>query len=267
MLQQTQASRVQEKLPPFLRRFRSLRSLGGASTADVVRAWRGLGYNNRAVRLRDSARTILERHRGIIPRTVDELLRLPGIGKYTAHALCCFAYGKRVPVADVNVRRVLSRIFWKVRDFEDLKPWEDIWPLAERILPRDAYAWNQSLMELGATVCTARRPQCDSCPVTGQCSSSGLRARSLRVMPPASRSRREPMYQGKPRREWRGRIVEILRNGRGPLPLRSVGRLIKHDFSPDEVPWLATLLEALRRDGILRKSGEGRVMQVELARE
>src|SRR5262249_21291479 len=106
MLQQTQAARVVEKLPAFLEQFPSLQSLAVAGKSDVIRAWRGLGYNNRAIRLRDLARTVAESHAGKLPEDPADLDQLPGIGRYTANAVACFAFRRRVPVVEVNVLRV-----------------------------------------------------------------------------------------------------------------------------------------------------------------
>ena len=135
MLQQTQVSRVQEKLPVFLKKFPTMRSLSRASTAAVILAWRGMGYNNRAVRLRDLAKSVMKDYKGKLPAKTEELQMLPGIGPYTAHALACFAFRKQVPVVDVNIQRVFSRIFWKTTDPQKYRNSDEIWQLAEEILP------------------------------------------------------------------------------------------------------------------------------------
>ena len=252
MLQQTQVSRVKEKLPLFLKAFPNVRALARASNAEVLRAWAGMGYNNRAVRLRELARTVIERHRGTVPARAEDLLRLPGIGPYTAHALLCFAFGERVPVVDVNIRRVFSRVFWKMSDLSSAVAEKEAWTLAAKILPRDANTWNPALMDLGATVCTARRPLCSECPVRSACASAAAleRARPAKRMP---RERTEPSYQGIPQRIWRGRAVAELRNVRAASSLRleELGRRLKPDFHEGEAGWLLSVIAALAKDGIV----------------
>jgi A/G-specific adenine glycosylase len=173
MLQQTQVERVLPKYREFLARFPTLSALAEAPTAEVIKAWAGLGYNMRAVRLRQIARQALADYGGRLPYTLDGLLALKGIGRYTAGAIACFAYGQPVATVDTNIRRVLWRIF---RGIEPA-PWPSggvasraLIELAEWALPRDAaYDWQQALMDLGATICLARRPLCERCPVADCC--------------------------------------------------------------------------------------------------
>ncbi len=251
MLQQTQVNRVKEKLPLFLTRFPSFRTLAKASKAEVLHAWRGMGYNNRAVRIRDLARVITSRHRGTLPRDISALLELPGIGPYTAHALACFAFHHRVPVVDVNIQRVLSRIFWKMNSVGQYHAEKDIWKLASEILPKNASLWNQALMDLGSIICTARNPLCMSCPVRQYCKSNQLHRAHHYATKRQPRS--EPLYEGIPRRIWRGKIIEALRNvnGKGKISLPSLGRTIKLDFSSKELLWLEGLIDRLQNDGLL----------------
>ena len=269
MLQQTQARRVQEKLPPFLRKFPTMSALARSSKADVIRAWQGMGYNNRAVRLRDLARIVMEKHEGALPSDAVELEKLPGIGRYTASAIECFSHGKNVPVVDINVQRVLSRLFRKVRDSSELMDQQEVWRLASRILPRDAYGWNQALMELGGTICTARMPKCDACPVADCCSSRAV-ARRVKLRATSRKIHAEPTYAGIPRRIWRGRIVEILRNERDsrPLTIRQVGRRINSTLDSRELPglrWIAELVRSLERDGLVQTTGHSGSAKVALA--
>jgi A/G-specific adenine glycosylase len=166
MLQQTQVSRVLQKYPLFIRRFPSFSSLAVAKTSSVIREWKGMGYNNRAIRLQRLARIVKSQYRGMLPKSVEELQSLPGIGKYTAHALSYLVHGQNVPVVDTNIKRVLSRLFR--RDEKNL----GIWETAQSILPsRKAHIWNQALMDLGALICTAANPKCGICPVAGYCPS------------------------------------------------------------------------------------------------
>ncbi len=219
MLQQTQADRVASLYPRFLSKYPTVDELSEASRADVVRAWKGLGYNNRAVRLHAAVREIRSTYAGKVPEEIDDLDALPGIGKYTSRAVACFAYGLRTPLVDVNVRRVLSRIYRRMKTPGDLLDDAAVWKIAERVLPRDAYAWNQALMELGARVCTARVPRCGACPVKTRCASFA----KLRLPAPGPVKARvpEPSHFGLPRRVWRGRIIDHLRGTGRAVPLAS----------------------------------------------
>jgi len=250
MLQQTQVSRVKEKLPQFLKRFPSLKVLAHAPKADVIRAWSGMGYNNRAIRLRELAGNVMQNYNGTIPRNIDKLEQLPGIGRYTSHAFLCFAFGKRVPVVDINIRRVFSRIFFRMKQPDDLIEIEDCWKLAENILPRNAYTWNQALMDLGSTICTARNPLCGQCPIAPHCASRKFLNRT--GLPQKRKIKREPNYNGIPRRIWRGKVVEVLRNvnGRGHIEMNDIGTAINPDFNRKELPWLRSIVDALVVDGI-----------------
>jgi A/G-specific adenine glycosylase len=173
MLQQTPVARVVPKYREWLRRYPSVEALARAGAREVREAWRPLGYNVRPLRLREIARETLRRHRGRIPRTREELLALRGIGPYTAGAVLSFAFGRDAPILDTNVRRVLRRVFLGERAARDRL----LWDLAGALLPPGrAYDFNQALMDLGATVCTARRPGCRACPLARLCVSYPLTA-------------------------------------------------------------------------------------------
>lgn len=253
MLQQTQVNRVLIHYRKFLKQFPTLRALSRASTANVVRAWRGMGYNNRAVRLRNLARTVCDSMGGKLPKTTEALEALPGIGRYTAGAVASFAFEKRVPVVDTNIHRVLNRLF------PGTGAVAQSWELAEEILPkRNAYSWNQGLMELGALICTASSPQCSTCPLRPVCPSAftARRTRRKSMMPERGRN-------GVPNRIYRGRIVEALRglNGRGSIRSTELGKEIMVGFSSKDLPWLHNLLTGLERDGLIRvKDRSGRRM-------
>lgn len=171
MSQQTQMSRVVPYWETWMRAWPDAAALADATTAEVITAWGRLGYPRRALRLQDCARAVRDRYADELPRTYDELTGLPGIGDYTASAVLSFAFGERIAVIDTNIRRVLSRVFLGVESLGgSAKPAER--ELANRVLPADAarsVTWNQSVMELGATVCTAKRPLCDVCPVAEHC--------------------------------------------------------------------------------------------------
>ena len=169
MLQQTQVDRVIPKYLAFLELFPSLDALAVAPTAEVIRAWAGLGYNRRAVNMQRAARAVLEAYSGQFPRDMAALLKLPGIGPYTAGAIACFAFEQDVAFIDTNIRRVVQRLF--------VGPEESGAAGEARLLAiaRDAvptgqgWAWNQTIMELGALICTAAAPSCWRCPVQAHC--------------------------------------------------------------------------------------------------
>ncbi|MDE3231323.1 MAG: A/G-specific adenine glycosylase, partial [Chloroflexota bacterium] len=173
MLQQTQVERVIPKYHAFLAAFPTLTALAEAETADVIRAWAGLGYNMRAVRLQQIARQTQAEYGGRLPATLDGLLALKGVGRYTAGAVAAFAYGAQVATVDTNIRRTLWRLFrgiepgaWPAGEAAA----RDALALAEWALPAgQAYDWQQALMDLGATVCVARRPACERCPLRAEC--------------------------------------------------------------------------------------------------
>ena len=252
MLQQTQVSRVLTKYPEFLHRFPSVKKLATAKQREVVIAWRGMGYNNRAVRLHQLAKTVVLKYGGTIPSSFEELITLPGIGRYTAHALLASAFRKDVPIVDVNVQRLFSRIFWRMKTTIDMRPVSEIWELAGELVPKQrAYDWNQALMDLGATICTARSPQCGTCPLAALCLSKSA---MKRIMP--SPRKQEPMRDGIPHRIYRGRIIETLRqhHGRKRLHPDAVGRTIHPEYSSKHRRWLESLLTGLVKDGLIRRS-------------
>jgi A/G-specific adenine glycosylase len=209
MLQQTQVDRVLPKYREFLERFPTLAALAEAPTAEVIRAWAPLGYNMRAVRLQAIARQVMAEYEGQIPANVAELLKLKGVGRYTAGAIACFAHQQQVATVDTNIRRVLHRLFVGIEKAEAPLRDDDTWKLAEVALPAgEAYRWNQALMDLGATVCSAAAPACESCPMQQACaayqevgqytlfpSGKGLQA-LLQQSKAASATRKRALAQG-----------------------------------------------------------------------
>ena len=184
MLQQTQVSRVAEYYPRFLERFPDLGSLAVAPARAVREAWDGLGYYARARNLHRLAKGVTRRHDATLPETPEELVKLPGIGPYTAGAVATFAYEKPVPAVDTNVSRVLRRVFFGMRDAaRGMRPRHHpsrishpasrhIWELARALVPKNgkrAWKFNQAVMELGALICVARKPKCPECPVRPTC--------------------------------------------------------------------------------------------------
>lgn len=176
MLQQTQVSRVLEYYPRFLSRFPSVHHLARAPRRAVREAWDGLGYYARARNLHALAKTVVRRHDGRLPDSPEDLIALPGVGRYTAGAVACFAFEKPVATVDTNIARVVRRV-WGIRN---AKPGtrnsrtglQQVWEIAGRIVPRNgktAWRFNQAIMELGATVCVAGKPKCVVCPVRSHC--------------------------------------------------------------------------------------------------
>ena len=176
MLQQTQVARVQPYYQRFLHSYPSLDALAAAPPLQVRDTWEGLGYYRRAANLHRLAQQVVREHRGIIPADPEVLRRLPGVGRYTAGAVACFAYEQRVAAVDTNVARVLRRAFHPRTRATAVS--SQAWKTAERLLPsrgKTAWAFNQALMELGATVCTAREARCHLCPVRRTCSTGRRR--------------------------------------------------------------------------------------------
>ena len=173
MLQQTQVSRVLGHWPRFLGLYPTVEHLAGASVDAVRDAWQGLGYYARARNLHAAARHVVEVHEGIFPSDPATLRSLPGIGRYTAGAVASIAFGSDEAAVDTNVARVLRRVFRVPGARGSSAHAKRLWSLAERLVPPGrAGDWNQALMDLGATICVARRPRCEVCPVAAVCRSA-----------------------------------------------------------------------------------------------
>jgi A/G-specific adenine glycosylase len=170
MLQQTQVATVLDYYQRWMRRFPTLRALADAAESDVLHAWQGLGYYSRARNLQRAARHVVNEHGGTMPRDVESLQHLPGIGRYSAGAIASSAFEISAPIVDGNVTRLLCRFFGLYGDTRKNPLKETLWQLAERLIPaghvRD---FNQALMEMGATCCTPKRPLCQQCPLAAQC--------------------------------------------------------------------------------------------------
>ncbi len=170
MLQQTRVGAVGGYYERFLKRFPDVRSLAGASPDDVLKCWEGLGYYSRARNLHRAARMIIGRFDGKLPRDVESLRELPGVGEYTAGAVASIAFGRDEPVLDGNVVRVLCRVFAVSTDPRAARTRRRLGRLARRLIPAGlAGRFNQAMMDLGATVCTPRGPKCLVCPLADHC--------------------------------------------------------------------------------------------------
>jgi A/G-specific adenine glycosylase len=215
MLQQTTVKGVVPYYEAFLERFPDAAALAQAPEEAVVAAWSGLGYYHRARNLRRGAQHLVAHHAGRFPASLEAALAVPGVGLYTASAVLSIAHGRPLPVVDGNVRRVLARLFalrgpaWR-RD-------GPYYNLAEEVLDRDRPGdWNQAVMELGATVCTPRRPACPACPVRSACRA---RVMGLEECVPEARPRRAPV-------DVTVAAALVEKNGRVLMVRRAEGRLM-----------------------------------------
>ena len=172
MLQQTQVDRVLPKYREWLEKYPSLEALAAAPEADVTESWRPLGYNIRPRRLHTIARESVAKYDGELPSDEETLLSFKGIGAYTAGAIRSFAFGQRAAILDTNVARVLFRVFIGRGEIKAHRMRKRLWALSEALVPRkDVFDFNQALMDFGATVCVARKPKCEVCPMTKLCTS------------------------------------------------------------------------------------------------
>jgi len=237
MLQQTTVKSAVPYYEAFLARFPDAARLAAASEEAVVAAWSGLGYYHRARNLRRGAQHLVAHHGGRFPATLEAALAVPGVGLYTASAVLSIAHGVALPVVDGNVRRVLARLF-ALRGPEWLRD-GPFYNKAEEVLDHASPGdWNQALMELGATVCTPRRPACPVCPVRGEC---GARAQGLQDSIPEPRRRRAPV-------DVTVAAALVEKDGRVLMVRRAEGRLMGRMW---EVP--QTSLEAREMPDLARE--------------
>ncbi|GAA1487037.1 A/G-specific adenine glycosylase [Brachybacterium fresconis] len=208
MLQQTPVVRVLPRWVDWMEQWPTPADLADAPTAEVLRRWDRLGYPRRALRLQECARAIVREHGGAVPRGLESLHSLPGIGEYTAAAVTAFAHHGRAVVADTNIRRVLARSV-RGRALPDPSYSAAERALATRSLPAEpkrSVAWNQAVMELGALVCTARSPQCERCPLA----EAGCAWYAAGMPPSVQDGRRPQRFEGTDR-QMRGKIMAVLR--------------------------------------------------------
>jgi A/G-specific adenine glycosylase len=214
MLQQTPVSRVLPVWLDWMARWPAPADLAADAPGEAIRAWGRLGYPRRALRLHESAVSIVASHRGEVPSDLDQLLALPGIGTYTARAVAVFAYRRRHPVVDTNVRRLVARAVAGAPDAGPITTSRDLASVAELLPDEPVLAARASVafMELGALVCTARNPRCTDCPVATTCEfrRSGAAA-------PAGPTRRPQRYAGTDR-QVRGLLLAVLRESTSPVP-------------------------------------------------
>jgi A/G-specific adenine glycosylase len=225
MLQQTRVERVLPKYSSFLASFPTVSALAVASAAEVLRAWRGLGYNRRALYVKRTAEIVHFAYGGQFPREVEVLERLPGIGHYTAHAIACFAFDAQVPVVDTNVRQVLS---WFVdpSGATKLSPREAEAVAAQLLPPGRAWEWNQALMDYGALTLSVRY--------------SGRKARTQEAVTPFKFTDRF----------WRGRILDALRDTTTEVAVQHLLRELPEE-NRDEYR-IRSLIRVLNKEGLVR---------------
>ena len=210
MLQQTQVDRVVPLFEAFVARWSDFATLAAASRADVVRAWQGLGYNSRALRLHELSRAVMRDFGGRLPSDTHELRALPGVGAYTAGAIRAFAFDLDDVALDTNVRRVVHRVRLGI-ETPPKATMREVDALARSMVtPGYGYAWNSATMDLGATICTARAPKCLLCPLSSECVAAPIDpealARAQRAVRPAKAERFADTD-----RFVRGRIIDRLR--------------------------------------------------------
>jgi A/G-specific adenine glycosylase len=245
MLQQTQVDRVIPKWDAFLDRFPDPATCAAAPVGAVIEAWAGLGYNRRGVALHRCARLVVDDHGGEVPMDLDALLTLPGVGPYTARAVLAFAAERDVAVVDVNVARVLARTAGRpLRSAEAQAAADALVP------PGRGWAWNQALLDLGATVCRARSPRCGTCPMAGGCGWRGCGEDPASGA--AGGSARPSRFEGSDR-QGRGRLVDALRRG----PVVDVAAASGWPEDPRRAHRVA---EALVLDGLAVRRGDTLVL-------
>lgn len=264
MLQQTQVSRVIGAYKKFLAHFPTAKDLAEASNRDVILVWQGMGYNSRALRLRDAARVVVKNMNSTFPCELDALMKIPGIGRYTAGAIRTFAFDLPTACVDTNIRRVLHRVFAGPERADGTWQKDDTWitDVCAHVLDawlaaghpgRDFLA---ALMDFGSLVQTKRNPKWDICPMT----KAGIMKTTRRNLP-KSESRIPKSEPGRviagrfvPNRIIRGRIVQELRESPRGCTLQELGSRVCIDWNPHEhTAWMDGLLSALTRDMLLRK--------------
>lgn len=259
MSQQTPIPRVQPVWQVWMERWPTPAALGAASPAEVLVAWDHLGYPSRALRLQQCARAIAARPGGQVPADLEELLALPGVGPYTASAVASFAYHRRVPVLDTNVRRVLARACDGTEFAPSSTPSRTERGRAESLLPQTGEAaaeWNVALMELGALVCTQRAPKCGECPLAQGC-------RWLAEGRPSAPVRPRGQSWAGTDRQARGRVMALLRDSHTHGRQTTREQALRVATLPGSDPEQAgRVLVGLVADGLVVERDEGTVLEL-----
>ncbi len=262
MLAQTQVDRVIPKFNAFVETFPDVAALARASTATVLRHWKGLGYNTRAVRLQRLASAVVERYGGALPAERAALLALPGVGPYTAAAIRAFGFNVDDAPVDTNVRRVVQRVCFGV-EYPRAAGERAIEERAQGLVPAGrSHDWNSALMDLGATICTARAPKCLLCPLLRYCAAAPIDAAGLERSREGAGKRRSPQEAlpfERTTRYARGRIVDRLRDlpPGSRISLLDLHRSIGPAAAERSVSEVSALVQALERDGLVTRDGNG----------
>ncbi|NMH99217.1 A/G-specific adenine glycosylase [Pseudonocardia acidicola] len=248
MLQQTPVARVEPVWLRWMADWPVPSALAAASRADVLRAWGKLGYPRRALRLHQAAAVIATEHTDVVPSDVDVLESLPGVGSYTARAVAAFGYGKRCPVVDTNVRRVVARAVHGRGDAGPARARADLADV-EALLPPDeptAATLSAALMELGAVVCTARSPRCEVCPLRAGCAWQNA------GRPEYTGPRKAPQAFAGTDRQVRGRLLDVLRGAAAPVEKAAL------DAAWSDAAQRDRCLDSLLVDGLAEQLDDGR---------
>ena len=247
MLQQTPVARVEPVWREWTARWPTPADLAAVSPAEVIRAWGKLGYPRRALRLRETAIALVERHGGAVPADVAALEALPGVGTYTARAVACFGHGQPQPVVDTNVRRVVARLVHGRADAAPARAADlaDVAALAP-LDPARAVRFSVAAMELGALVCVARTPRCGVCPVRTSC------AWRLAGSPPAEGPPKRVQRFAGTDRQVRGRLLDVLRAADGPVEAQGL------DAAWEDAVQRGRCLDSLLADGLVEQTADGR---------
>jgi A/G-specific adenine glycosylase len=253
MLQQIQVQRALPFYERFLARFPTVETLADASLAEAIQVWGNLGRYRRIVYLHKTARIVMQEHDGSLPSDPKELVKLPGIGPYTAGAVACFAYERDASFLDTNMRRVLHRYYFGLAGSTTATDKELMTIATDLVPPNRGWHWNQALMETGALICTARRPHCEDCPLREGCRA---RAEATSVGWPRPERKILSYKYEESNRYYRGRVLAELReashsDGEG-IAVRELGRRIKQDFDEQDPSWLLAAVESLRQDGLAK---------------
>jgi A/G-specific adenine glycosylase len=246
MLQQTPVVRVEPVWREWMARWPTPAALAAVAPADVIRAWGKLGYPRRALRLREAAVAVVERHGGVVPADVTALEALPGVGTYTARAVACFGYGQPQPVVDTNVRRVVARLVHGRAEAGNARA-SDLSDIAT-LTPADAgraTRFSVAAMELGALVCVAGTPRCGVCPVRDRC------AWRLAGCPPHDGPPRRVQKFAGTDRQVRGRLLDVLRAAHGPVDAADL------DAVRDDAEQRSRCLDSLLTDGLVEQTADG----------
>ena len=246
MLQQTPVARVEPVWRSWMARWPTPAELAATPPAEVIRAWGKLGYPRRALRLREAATAVTERHGGLVPDDVAALEALPGVGTYTARAVACFGHGRRQPVVDTNVRRVVARLVHGRAEAGNARA-SDLRDVAA-LAPEDddrAVRFSVAVMELGALVCVAGTPRCGACPVRGDCA-----WRRAGYPAPEGPPRRVQRFAGTDR-QVRGRLLDVLRSADGPVTADALAA------AWDDAAQRIRCLDSLLTDGLAEQTDAG----------